>query len=364
MRGGACFSLPAGRKAGPAIGFTGALRGLTRLPWISGAFCRKSAGSPVCPRPTAATLPLLASLLALTTLSAQVPPPDPIFQAMHDEIARALTLSMPNLEKPYFVEYVIDEEESFSVSATLGGVLARRQERFRSPDIHLRVGDYKFDNGNYLGSGPGGSRYDLARFPLEDNYPLLRRYFWLMADSAYKSAVESISRKRAAMRNMQQNEQLNDFAHADPVRSVRPLKRLVLDEEPWVARVKALSAIFTQYPDVRNSDVELNASEGGLHLVNSEGSEVREPESVAFLRARAVAQAADGMSLRDAVTFHAVDAAHLPSEAELRRGIAELADNLVALAKAPKGEDYSGPVLFEGLAGAQVFAEEIGRAHV
>jgi hypothetical protein len=24
-------------------------RGLTRLPWISGAFCRKSAGSPVCP---------------------------------------------------------------------------------------------------------------------------------------------------------------------------------------------------------------------------------------------------------------------------------------------------------------------------
>src|ERR1035441_1976917 len=25
-------------------------RGLTRLPWISGVFCRKSAGSPVCPR--------------------------------------------------------------------------------------------------------------------------------------------------------------------------------------------------------------------------------------------------------------------------------------------------------------------------
>src|ERR1019366_8351238 len=28
----------------------GALRGLTRLPWISGAFCRKFAGSPVCLR--------------------------------------------------------------------------------------------------------------------------------------------------------------------------------------------------------------------------------------------------------------------------------------------------------------------------
>ena len=76
------------------------LRGLTRLPWISGAFCRKSAGSPVCPRSpgTGSTILLLfASLFALTTLSAQEPPPDPIFQAMRDEIARALTLSLPNL---------------------------------------------------------------------------------------------------------------------------------------------------------------------------------------------------------------------------------------------------------------------------
>ena len=329
MKGGACFSLPAGRKAGRIVGFWAL--------FAAAAFCLPG------------------------TLSAQAPPPDPIFQAMRDEIGRARSLSLPNLEAPYFVEYAIDEEESFSVSATLGGLLSRRHERFRSPDVHVRVGDYKFDNGNYLGSGFGGSRYDLALFPLEDSYPLLRRYFWLMADSAYKSAVEAISRKRAAMRNMQQNEQIDDFAHAEPLKSVRPLKRLVLDEEQWATRVRALSAIFTQYPDVRNSDVELNSSEGGLHLANSEGTEVREPESVAFLRARAVAQAADGMSLRDAATFHAVDAAHLPSEAELRSGIAGLADNVVALAKASKGEDYSGPVLFEGQAGAQVFAEVLGR---
>jgi TldD protein len=34
---------------------------------------------------------------------------------------------------------------------------------------------------------------------------------------------------------------------------------------------------------------------------------------------------------------------------------------VVALAKAPKGEDYSGPVLFEGQAGAQIFAEVLAR---
>ena len=89
------------------------------------------------------------------------------------------------------------------------------------------------------------------------------------------------------MRNMQQSEQLNDFAHAEPVKSVRPLKHLAMDEEQWAGRVRTLSAIFAQYPEVKNSGVELEVSEGGLHLVNSEGTEVREPESVGVLRARA-----------------------------------------------------------------------------
>jgi len=306
----------------------------------------------------------IAALAAIGILGAQAQqqPADPMFQAMRDEIDRARKLAFAGLEAPYFVEFTVDEEESFSVSASLGGLLSQRKDRFRSPDVHIRVGDYKFDNGNYVGSGASfGTRYDLGRFPLEDSYPLLRRYFWLMADSAYKSSVEAISRKRAAMRNMQQGEQIADFAHAEPVKSVRPIKRLAIDEEQWSTRVRTLSALFAQFPEVKNSGVELEVSEGGLHLVNSEGSEIREPESTAVLRARAISQAADGMTLRDAVTFHGQDAAHLPSETEMRRGIAEMAQNVTALAKAARGEDYSGPVLFEGAAGAQVFAEVLAR---
>src|SRR5205814_4216925 len=97
-----------------------------------------------------------------------------------------------------------------------------RHDRFRAPEVHVRVGDYKFDNTNYVGSGFGfGSRYDLERFPLENAYPVLRRYLWLETDSAYKSAVEAISRKRAALRNLTQSEQLSDFSHAEPVHLVK-----------------------------------------------------------------------------------------------------------------------------------------------
>jgi len=312
------------------------------------------------------------ALGALLALSAQAPVPalaqasspsgDPVLQAMKDEMDRARKLTISNLEAPYFIQYVIDEDDNFGLTANLGGLLTRRHDKFRSPEVHVRVGDYKFDNTNFAGGGFGlGSRYDLERFPLENAYPVLRRYLWLETDSAYKGAVEAVSRKRAALRNLTQSEQLNDFSHAEPVRLVRDFSKPAMDEDAWAKRARALSAIFVQYPDVKNSSVELESSVGGYYLVNSEGSEVRQPENVTYLRARAMAQAGDGMPVRDAVTFHALDAARMPNDAELTRGVTALAENVVALAHAAKGEDYSGPVLFEGQAGAQILAEVLGR---
>jgi predicted Zn-dependent protease len=307
-------------------------------------------------------LALLLFFTSFLILSAQpTPSSDLVLQAMKDEMDRARKLTLSNLEPPYFIQYIIDEDDNFGVTANLGGLLSRRRDRFRSPDVRVRVGDYKFDNTNFAGAGFGGSRYDLEHFPLENAYPVLRRYLWLETDSAYKGAVEAISRKRAALRNLTQSEQLNDFSHAEPVRFVRDFSRPAIDEEAWARRVRSLSAVFVQFPDVKNSSVELESSVGGYFLVNSEGSEVKEPENATYLRARAQAQAPDGMSVRDAVTFHSLDIARMANDAEMTRGVTALAENVVALAHAPKGEDYSGPVLFEGQAGAQILAEVLGR---
>jgi hypothetical protein len=172
--------------------------------------------------------------------------------------------------------------------------------------------------------------------------------------------VEALSRKRANQRNVTQNEQLNDFAHADPVHYVRDILPLVVDENAWTSRVRALSAIFARFPEVKFSTVDLEATQGGHYLENSEGTEVRVPESVTILRIRAMAQAADGSLVRDSAVFHAPDVKGLPGEEELNRSVAAVARNVVALAQAGKGESYNGPVLFEGPAGAQLFAEVLG----
>jgi hypothetical protein len=301
------------------------------------------------------------AVAAALVVCAQAPVADPLMQAMRDEVDRSAKLKLPDLETPYFVQYLVDESDSFSASASLGALLSRSRDKFRAPDVEVRVGDYKFDNGNFAGGGGGGSRYDLGSFPMDDAYPVMRRYFWLETDSVYKGAVEAISRKRAAMRNINQNEQLNDFAHAEPVQYQRPFHRLALDEKTWTDRVRTLSGLFAQYPAVKSSSVEMHADAGGYYVVNSEGAAVKVPEDVAYVRARVVSQAADGMTLRDTVAFHALDAAHLPSETEMNRSLAKVAENVVALAASPKGEDYNGPVLFEGEAGPQVFAEILAK---
>ncbi len=308
---------------------------------------------------TGAVLAVVAAGIAAT---AQTPAADPLLQAMRDEINRSRNLVVSNLEPPYFVEYVLDDADNFTASATLGGLVSRRRDHFRALDVHIRVGDYKFDNSNYVGSGFNfGTRYDLERFPLDNSYLVLRRYLWLATDSAYKSAVEAISRKRAALRNLSVNEQLDDFARAEPVHIVRPLPQQKIDQEAWTGRVRKLSTIFGHYPDVRASSVDVDSGEGGYYVVNSEGTEVRVPDSLTFLRARASAQASDGMTVRDAAIFQAREPGQLPDEAQMSQGIEALARNVVALAHAPKGEDYTGPVLFEGVAGAQIFAEVLGK---
>jgi predicted Zn-dependent protease len=297
---------------------------------------------------------------AIPAVCAEAPPADPLLQAMRDEVNRSVKLNLPNLEAPYFVQYLLDQSDSFTVSASLGALLARSRDHFRVPEVEVRVGDYKFDNTNFAGGG-GGSRYDLGNFPLDDDYAVLRRYLWLGTDSVYKGAVEAISRKRAAMRNINQNDQLDDFARAEPVELIEPFRKLSLDEKTWANNTRALSAVFARYPEVKTSQVELHADNGGYYVVNSEGTEVRTPENVAYLRARATAQASDGMTLHDAVTFHALDVSHLPSPEEMTRDLNRMAENLVSLAHAPVGEDYNGPVLFEAEAGPQIFAEVLAK---
>ena len=286
---------------------------------------------------------------------------DVLLRAMRDELKRSMTLKVPGLENPYYIEYALDEGNSYSAAATLGGLISSEHSRFRVPRVRVRVGSYDFDSTNYVASNfQFGSRYDIDRFPLDASYSVLRRYLWLATDQSYKSALQAISRKRAALKSISTIDPLPDFSKAESSRIIHDVRPVKISFDSWLARTRDLSGIFANYPKLKNSSVEISITDQDHYFVNSEGSEQRIPSMLGLVRIRASGQAADGMSVRDSAVFQSHDIGLLQSEAEMQRVAKNIGGNVTALAQAPAGETWTGPVLFEGAASAQVFAQLIG----
>ncbi|HVW84871.1 MAG TPA: metallopeptidase TldD-related protein [Bryobacteraceae bacterium] len=287
--------------------------------------------------------------------------PDPVFDAMRAEMKRSATLSLNQLDKPYFISYSVDDVHMWTSSATLGALLSSHSNTYRVPHIGVRVGDYKFDNTNYSGGAPGGARYNLRSFPLDNDPLVVRQYFWLATDSAYKGSLQSIARKRAALRSVTVSEQLPDFSPAPKFSLVRDYQPATFDERMWNDRIRRVSAVFNDFPALRASQVEFSAADGLHRFMNSEGTEVRVPETTGYVQIRASAQASDGMIVRDSALYYTHDIARLIPEAQLMTAARSVGENALKMAAAPMGENYSGPILFEGVASAQMLAEILGR---
>lgn len=287
---------------------------------------------------------------------------DAVFDAMRTELTRSMTLTLNQLDKPYFLSYTVDDEHMWSASATLGGLINSSSADFRLPRVRIRVGDYKFDNTNWTGANAQGPRYDLRSFPIEDENPLvLRQYLWLATDSAFKGSLQSIARKRAALRNVTVTDALPDFAPGKPLVDMHDYTPVKFDQKDWAERVRRISAVFDDFPRLRNSGVELSAVDSLHRYINSEGSTIRLQEGTGAIDIQASAQAADGMIVRDIDTFYTRDIARMFPEEELTKSARDLAQQVLKIAAAPMGDSYTGPILFEGVASPQLLAELLGR---
>src|SRR5579871_4676431 len=185
---------------------------------------------------------------------------DVLLRAMQDELDRARSLKIVNLDPPYYIEYRVEDASVLEVNATLGGLVNSSQTAVRIPTVRIRVGDYKFDNTNHVYSDfYSGTRYDSDRLPLENNYGALRQHLWLATDRAYKAAEEGIARKRSALKNINLPEQLPDFSKAEPVHNILPIRRTAVNEATWKNRTVRLSEIFGAYSEILASSVEFES---------------------------------------------------------------------------------------------------------
>lgn len=283
---------------------------------------------------------------------------DPVLTAMQQELAREQAqLVLPGMQKPYFIEYRVDDVNSYEAVANFGALVQEQSAHQRVVRVTVRIGDYEHDSSSSRGDGT-------ASLAAADNNPMAIRYaLWTATDDAYKNALRAYSTKQAALQQYQTPQTQDDFARAKPVVHTDPLVSLELDRPEWRRRIIEASGLYASDPQVRGfaSDVQYSsANVRGMavnrYLVNTEGTALRNGYSAYAANISVGGQAPDGMQISRDNGSTAITADALEPWPAFRKRVIDDLKSIQALRAAPvvSAEDYHGPVLFSGDAASDV----------
>ena len=260
---------------------------------------------------------------------------------------------------PYFLSYSVADAASFSIRAQYGALVDSEGGHQRVVDVQVRVGDPKLDNTH---GTHRGSAVNTLQLPLTDDREAIARSLWAATNGGYGTALDNYLRvKTEAEVRAKEEDASGDFSTEQPQVAIgKPAAAPVLNKAAWEERVRALSKIFREYPDVNQNYVMLTAESETDYYASSEGSRLASPHQQARLVVFAVTRADDGMDLFRAQTFEAETVEGLPKQPELEAAMRELGKSLEALRKAPVTEPFNGPAILSGRAAAVFFHEVLG----
>jgi TldD protein len=312
----------------------------------------------------ASGLALVAVMVAtLVTSAAAQPAPatsdvsqDPVLRAMKAEMERSKEqLRLETMQRPYYIEYNILDLEIYGAEAAFGAVRAEQRQHARLLRAVVRIGDYKQDS--FFGAGEGS--VDLV--PVDDDVAALRQQLWLTTDRAYKAAIESLTRKQAALKQFEGEKLPDDFSREPVSQLIAPVAKLEYDPNAWSETLKSVSALFRKDTDLESLGAQILFRAQTHYFMNSEGSVIRRPETAYVVNVSGSTQAADGMRLDRGRSWVVATPRELPAANEVREATEKLIVTLQSLRAAPIVEDeYHGPVLLKADAASGIFAQLVG----
>jgi len=329
----------------------------------TGRSASKPALRPICGYSMRMVSALAAIVLTLPAAAGAQQPTPILMDAMTTELHRAFTsLGKQGDDKqlpPYFLSYSVSEASAVSIRAQFGALVDSSSNRVRVTDVQVRVGDPKLDNTH---GTHRGSAVTTLQLPLTDDRDALARTLWVATNNGYGTALDNYLRvKTEAEVRAKEEDTSPDFSQELPQTYIgKPAPLVVVDKAAWERRVKGLSKVFREYPDVYQNMVVLTAQNETDYFASSEGSKVVMPHTQARLVVLAVTRAEDGMDLYREQTFEAETVEGLPAQAELESAIRKLGKSLEALRQAPVTEPFDGPAILSGRASAVFFHEVLG----
>jgi hypothetical protein len=149
-----------------------------------------------------------------------------------------------------------------------------------------------------------------------------------------------------------------DFIRVSPAKNYAKTEYPQLNLQYFEKLANDLSGVFRDYPEINKSSVGVEYIPETVYYVNSEGMEYISTDYQTGIEITAFSQADDGMPLMDYFTSFSKDPKDLPTADSLIKATKDVAETLTKLRKAPfLEESYSGPVIFEGQAAVESWAQ-------
>ena len=289
---------------------------------------------------------------------------NPFMDAMKQEIQRGMdSLKIEKMLSPEFISYSISDAKALQIEAILGAIVKSEERPIRVFESRVFVGENGITNENYLDENNMWSWSRLSnKIPFSNNKNDIRRALWLLTDNNYKDAITNYEAKISALSQQsltEEEKQLPDFCTVTKSETLVPYQSFQLNKSQMESLARNLSAIFKKYPLIQTSDVNIFAYDGQVFFANSEGTSVQYPLQITSIKVVATTQALSGEVLNDHVLWFTKNISQLPDEKTMLAEVEKMAKNLSELTqKNAVSEPYSGPILFEGQAAAEVFVQK------
>ena len=269
---------------------------------------------------------------------------------MQEELAREKELLLlPGMQRPYFMEYRLEDLQSYEALANYGALTREEQSHQRVVRVTVRIGDYATDSSSARGDG------SLQLAPDDNDADALKFALWTATDEAYKNALRAYATKQATLKHFQTAPTADDFTPAKAVTNIEPLAKLDIDRTEWKRRLVEASGLYASAPEVKSFAADVQYSTANLrglvinrYTVNTDGAVLRHGYSGYTANISVGGQAADGMQLGRENGTTAETAAGLEDWPKFRERAIKNLKSFDELRNAPvvDAEDYHGPVLF------------------
>jgi predicted Zn-dependent protease len=306
----------------------------------------------------------LIALLLLTVLSVPAQSAD-LLDVMQTQIQRSMDKLGQAMAAPmYSLQYEVQEERTYELTAINGGLDAPKSSLRRYLDVDVRVGSMELDNTHEIRGGNWQDNYTPRRvvdFPIDNTPGAIAATLWAETEYKYQKAQERFTKVLSNRQvKVEEEDKSNDYSSAESHSFSEDFTLTKVDTTYWHGLIRKTARYLAGFPFVYNSQVRFAVTDQNDYIVKSDGSRLQQGNHYLRLILNISGMAADGMELDRSEVFSAATMANMPDEATVMKAAERIVNELQALIRAPIVEPFIGPAILVNRASGVFFHEIFG----